>query len=212
VELYFEGDWRRSEEQYERSVAVSTRIGAVVDAATSTNNIGEILSDQGRLDEAETRFRNALRVWRGAGFAIGIALATSNLGRLHSRAGRVAEAMPLLESAVARFERIGAASFTLEAHGRIAETMMVAREPGPALARVEQTIASADTAGERGALAAWLERLAACALVQIGDTVEARKRLENQSGGQHRRRRRVRACAHPRDDRPGRGQRYLGGA
>ena len=57
IELYYEGEWARALDVYERSRALFERIGDVTSVAMAMNNIGEILSDQGRLDEAEKLFR-----------------------------------------------------------------------------------------------------------------------------------------------------------
>ena len=81
------------------------RIGDEVDAATGTHNIAEVLSDQGRLDEARTLFEESLRVWRAAEFGIGVAYATSSLGRVASRSGDFDRAAELYDAAREQFRR-----------------------------------------------------------------------------------------------------------
>lgn len=178
VETYFEGDWEAAAAVYEQSAQRATEIGAIVEYAISVNNIGEILSDQGRLDEALERFHDARRVWRGAGYAVGIALATSNIARAHVRGGDTAPAFAMLDDALGAFRGIGASAYALETQGRIVEALLVDKQSEEAVDVVERTIAAADVVGERAVLAAWLERLAGCAWFRLGESGIARTRLE----------------------------------
>ena len=59
VEAYYDGDWARPSTLYERSRALLERIGDVTNVAMTANNIGEILSDQGRLEEADRSSRRS---------------------------------------------------------------------------------------------------------------------------------------------------------
>ena len=68
-----EGRWDEAVELYDKGRQLRIRIGDEVDAATGTHNIAEVLSDQGRLEEARPLFEEALRVWRAADFGIGVA-------------------------------------------------------------------------------------------------------------------------------------------
>ncbi len=84
---YFRGRWDEAIDLYQRGHDMRITIGDTVDAAMGPMNIGEILSDQGRLDEAEAMFREVLRIWTAAGRKEFIALTTSDLGRVESRSG-----------------------------------------------------------------------------------------------------------------------------
>ena len=83
---YFRGRWDEAIDLYQQGHDMRIKIGDTVDAAMGPMNIGEILSDQGRLDEAETMFREVLRIWTAAGRKEFIALTTSDLARVESRA------------------------------------------------------------------------------------------------------------------------------
>ncbi|HJS26949.1 MAG TPA: adenylate/guanylate cyclase domain-containing protein, partial [Actinomycetota bacterium] len=61
---YWEGRWSDAVDLYERGRERAERAGDAVGAAIASVNIAEVLSDQGRLDEAETPARDALRVFR----------------------------------------------------------------------------------------------------------------------------------------------------
>ena len=50
------------------AATAKARAGDIANAATQSNNEAEILSDQGRLAEAEALLRDALRVWSAAGY------------------------------------------------------------------------------------------------------------------------------------------------
>jgi len=89
------------------------------------NNVDEVLSDQGRLEEAEVLFRSMVRVSRAARFPIGAALGTGNLGRLASRAGRFADAHELIDEAAAAFALIDAGRYVNETHARRAECLVL---------------------------------------------------------------------------------------
>ena len=73
VHAYYDGRWSETLEMYGRSRDVCSWLGDVIDAALSDANIGEVLVNQGRLDEAEPMLRDArqrapgVRVpqWRG---------------------------------------------------------------------------------------------------------------------------------------------------
>ena len=99
---------------YERSRVLREEVGDVIGAATAALNIGEILSNQGHLDEAERLFAEASRAWRRSGYEVGIAVATSYTGRLHARRGDYAMARTMLADAVERFEKMGASHFVVE--------------------------------------------------------------------------------------------------
>ena len=52
IDAYYEGDWEKAVDGMS-GAKLFERIGDVTNVAMSTNNIGEILSDQGRLEEAK---------------------------------------------------------------------------------------------------------------------------------------------------------------
>ncbi|MBA3690071.1 MAG: AAA family ATPase, partial [Actinobacteria bacterium] len=56
---YYQGKWTEALEFYEKGREARERTGDAVSAAMGTCNIGEILSDQGRLSDAEPLFRAA---------------------------------------------------------------------------------------------------------------------------------------------------------
>jgi tetratricopeptide (TPR) repeat protein len=153
-------------------------MGDAVHAAMGRLNIGEILSDQGRLDEAEGLFRDALRVWRAAGFREGEAYAVGNLGRLASRGGRHAEAMELLERARSLFKDIGEERMVVEMDARSAESLLFSGEAGAALGLATDALRRSEKMGGMATLSALLHRIRGYAVLQQGELEEARAAFE----------------------------------
>ena len=110
---------------------------------TRDNNIAEILSDQGRLDEAERLVRGSLRTHRAAEYPMGIAYSIQHLGRIMARGGRTAEARDLLIEALDLWVEIGSAASTTETEAKLAEAMLLEGNHAGALA----VLAPGDRAG-----------------------------------------------------------------
>ena len=96
---YFGGDWDAAVERYGRAQAAHQRSGDDWSAAIASGNLGELLVDQGRLDEAEPLVTDALRVWRVSGTPSDIGFGAALLGRLEARRQRLPEALALFAEA-----------------------------------------------------------------------------------------------------------------
>lgn len=169
VDAYFAGNWTEALDFWERSRVQRDRSGDVVWSATAANNVGEILSDQGRLEAACTLFEEALAIWTTVPFPIGVGLATINLGRLATRDGRLADAERLLDEARAVYERIGAADYVAETDSRQAERLLRAGDAQAAASLARDARARAVALGANPVLLAALDRLLGMALDQLGD-------------------------------------------
>jgi tetratricopeptide (TPR) repeat protein len=117
-EAYYSGDLDAAVELYRKSESVARVAGATVSAAVSANNVGEILSDQGRLDEAEAAFVAALATFRAAGSKY-VHYAVRNLGIVAHRKADTETARALLEEAREGFRSVGAMSELAETEVRI---------------------------------------------------------------------------------------------
>jgi class 3 adenylate cyclase/tetratricopeptide (TPR) repeat protein len=137
IEAYYDGEWERAVDVYERSRALFERIGDVASVAMAMNNIGEILSDQGRIEEAEELFRAVQEIVDAAGHRGLSLMSRLNLGRAAARASRFEEADELLQEALEGFREIHAASFEQEVHARIAEAAVLAGDHERALREAE---------------------------------------------------------------------------
>jgi tetratricopeptide (TPR) repeat protein len=178
IEAYYEGDWEKALDLYERGRMLFERIGDVTNAAMSTNNIGEILSDQGHVEDAIRLFVEVQRVCDAAGERTLSALACANRGRAAARAGAVEEAEELLSAAHESFRELHAASFALETEARLAEADVLRGDrPRNALARTQLVIGRAEDAAEMAALRANALRLQGAARLQLGELAEAHEDL-----------------------------------
>src|SRR5206468_922816 len=105
---YFQGRWNEAIECYLRAEEAWEKAGDRWAASFATVNRGEILSDQGRTDEAEPLFRSALRVVRSYEASSRIADVDPQYGRLAARAGRSVEAHAFFDEALAIYGHAGA--------------------------------------------------------------------------------------------------------
>jgi tetratricopeptide (TPR) repeat protein len=112
-------------------------------------NIGEILSAQGRLDEAAPLLRDAERASRAAGGTIDIAESMLETALLDARRGETERAVEQLEEARCAFADSGDEGATLLVDARIAEALLLHGELDRAceLAAGTLTQAQQDEAG-----------------------------------------------------------------
>ncbi len=170
--LYFEGRWDEAVQLYEQGREIRLRTGNEVEAAFIACNIGEVLTDQGHLEEAEARFRDALRVARAAKKPYVAATALQHLGRVAMLSGDTELAFEHLNEARAQFEAMKNADDVEEVDVLLAECQVVADHPHEALAVVDAIAAANPTR------VATLERTRGRALLALGDVDGARTALE----------------------------------
>jgi class 3 adenylate cyclase/tetratricopeptide (TPR) repeat protein len=177
IDAYYEGEWARALDVYERSRALFERIGDVTNVAMAKNNIGEILSDQGSIEAAEALFREVQEAVDATGHRGLSLMARLNLGRAAARAGRHDDAGLLLTEALDGFREIQAASFEQEAHARLAEAAVIAGDHDRALREVElaDLVGGADVPPQ---LEAVLHRVRGYAHLQLQRTDEAAAEFE----------------------------------
>jgi tetratricopeptide (TPR) repeat protein len=166
MDAYFSGRWDEARDLYDRSRDARRKTGDEVNAAHGTNNIAEILSDQGHLEDAEQQFRDALRIWRAARFRLGIAFATANLGRVAARGGRYEEAERLYDDAIAEFRAIGAEGQALETEARVAENLLLSGRVEAAERLTRQLLDRAVSTGGMATVRAMLYRILGYAVMR----------------------------------------------
>ena len=64
---YFDGRWDDAVDALSPRGNAAQRAGTPADVAFTDGNVGEILSDQGHLDDAEEHLQRARRVWSATG-------------------------------------------------------------------------------------------------------------------------------------------------
>jgi class 3 adenylate cyclase/tetratricopeptide (TPR) repeat protein len=178
IEAYYDGDWVLAIELYERSRSLHVRIGDDTHVGMTTNNIAEIFSDQGRLEEAEPLFEEVVRTCDAMGYRPLAAVARANLGRAAARAGRHADAEELLAEAAHSLREIGAGSFVLEVEMRLAELDVLRGDRADAaLTSIVSVLERSTDAAGIAPLEAAAHRVRAAALFQLGEHDQAREAL-----------------------------------
>ncbi len=168
---YFRSRWDEAVELYRRAGACSERAGKPGDVAYTDCNLGEILSDQGHLDEARAHLERARRVWTATKERQSVAFVTLLLGRVATRDRRHADAMPLLEAAMAEFRRFRIDAYAGFASALNAEAEAFAGDPSRALSIARDEL---NAAGRYGAL---LHRICGMALARLGQVDAAEREL-----------------------------------
>jgi tetratricopeptide (TPR) repeat protein len=125
---YFAGRWNDALELYGAAVAAWDQAGDTRSVSLASFNIGEILSAQGRLDEAEPLLREALRSCRAAGAITDIADSLMETALLDARRGDFAGAFAQLEEARALHEQTGNQAATVLIDARVAEALELGGE------------------------------------------------------------------------------------
>ena len=140
---YWEGRWTQAVELYERATDVSSRAGMVVDAAFGDFNVGEILIDQGHLDDGSKRVRAAEIVWRGTGDAHGAVFASALLSRAAARAGRYDVALASYAEAIESHRALRADADARAVEVESLECLLGLGRAAEALAGAEQVLSEA---------------------------------------------------------------------
>lgn len=173
IDVYYQGRWDEGADRYRRARDAAATAGDVVLTATIDNNLAEILSDQGRLDEAEALFGSALTIWRAARYRVGVAFATSNLGRLAARRGDLAAGAELLDRAYAEFTEMGATALATDTEVRRIEVAIAGGDVGAARERAERMLDDLGTGGDAEMSRITLLRLIGHACALDGDHARA---------------------------------------
>jgi tetratricopeptide (TPR) repeat protein len=188
---YFSGEWDTALAHYRNSQQAHIRSGDEWSAAIATANIGEILVDQGRLDDAEPLVVEALRVWRASGTTSDIGFGSALLGRLAARRGRHADALALLSEAATAYSAKDEHVELCDVELRCAEVWLLQANPLAArehLSRAEAELRTAlrlagHPAADADALppippAVALIRSYGCSAAQLGDRSRAVRLLD----------------------------------
>jgi tetratricopeptide (TPR) repeat protein len=180
---YFRGEWGRAVGCYREAQQLFERCGYEWAAAMAAANVGEILLDQGRLDEAEPLVAAALRVCRVSGAPTDVGFTAALLGTLYARKGRHLDATELLSEAGASYAVTGERFELVDVDLRAAEALLLTgrtvaagqRLAGAAERLLEAAAAAGVPTGTGGQLpmtplTARLLRLEGVATQQLGET------------------------------------------
>lgn len=168
---YWRGRWHEAIGLYREAGACRERAGNVAEVAQTDANVGEILSDQGRLEDAEVHLRRAHRMWSSTGHTEGAAFANMLLGRLWVRLGRGQEGIVLLKATALDMRRAGVGYYADLASALTAEAEALAGDAKRAFAMSGSLLAAGNSN------VAMLHRASAIALARTGDQDAASEEL-----------------------------------
>ena len=171
------GRWNEAVEWLDSSRALYERCGDDVGGAYAGINVGEILVNQRRFDEAEAILNQALRVVRASHFSEVVASIQIQLGRILVARGAIREAHDLLGGTLAEFKRLGKSIFALETAIVLADAWLCEGRAADTLSLIDR---ASKAAGKDGQLlrpkTAWVRGRALVALARFD---EANRELES---------------------------------
>ena len=169
VRAYFSGQWDDALVHYENARIAAERSGDAFMALIAEANTAEILSDQGRLDEAEPRIRSALRSWRAMGHESQEAFGLILLGRVKARRGHFSAALEDYAAAKDLVRRHGELAAVLEVDAVIAECLLWQGDTHGAANQAEQAIQGTHSLPGTEALLPLLLRVQGLTLARFGE-------------------------------------------
>jgi tetratricopeptide (TPR) repeat protein len=168
---YFDGRWGDAVALYQQAGECSDRAGRPADTAYIDCNLGEILSDQGRLDDAEEHLQRARRIWSGTRDGPAVAFIDLLLARLATRRGDYGRALPMLEAATEDLRRYRVDGYVGFGRALIAEAEAVAGDPFKAMESASSELRANDR------LRPLLSRVGGLAFARLGDKDAAIREL-----------------------------------
>jgi class 3 adenylate cyclase/tetratricopeptide (TPR) repeat protein len=175
---HFEGRWDEAVRLFRRGADVALSAGDIASAAMAEMNVGEILGNQGRLEEANTALRGATRTFRGLGYATLELAAVTQLGRVTAELGADDDALTLLTGAIELEDPAGGPLTGIEARGFLAEAHVLAGRPGEARAVIAAARAKAGSELDGTPAGLLLDRVEASALALMGEREGLLERID----------------------------------
>jgi tetratricopeptide (TPR) repeat protein len=169
IRAYFAGQWNEAVEQYENARVAASRAGDQWMATIASANAAEILSDQGRLEEAEPLLVEVLRTLRATGARGALSFGMGLYGRLLARAGRFPEALDQYAAARSLQKADGEQTLLIETDARIAECLAWQGMYGAALQAAGDALIAIGNAPGAFVLLPLVHRVRGLALGGLGD-------------------------------------------
>jgi class 3 adenylate cyclase/tetratricopeptide (TPR) repeat protein len=168
---YFEGRWADALDYYEMSRSGAERLGNVGVAGFAAMNIGEVLVNQRRLDEAESVLKNAIRVLRSIGLTYGANFAEMQFGRALMARGSLEKAESVLVAVRDELNDLALADRSYESALYLAECLYLKGDPAAAVVLLDE--ASRDNPDQVSIYFATEARVRASALVALSRRADA---------------------------------------
>ena len=170
IRAYYGGRWDEAVHRYDLAAEAARRAGDEWMATIVSANVAEILSDQGRLEDAAPRMRDVLRTLRATGARGALSFGQSLMGRLLARQGSFNEALVMYLSARRLQAEDGEHALLLETNARVAECLVWCGRMQEALDTADRGVASAATVDGGGALLPLLHRVRSMAFAALGES------------------------------------------
>jgi tetratricopeptide (TPR) repeat protein len=171
---YWEGRWEDALAYYERGRDESMKVGNLVNAATSSMNIAEILTDRGEHAEAEAMLQKTLPVWKSSEYRYFQGACHWMLGRVSLRAGRIDEALARFDEARRILTEVGAEDEVQDVDARVAECRLLKGDADGALALADELLGRTASASAIERLKPHLHRVRGYAMLLQSDPFGAR--------------------------------------
>jgi class 3 adenylate cyclase/tetratricopeptide (TPR) repeat protein len=169
VIAYYRNEWDEALKWYGQAAERDHELGRVLSAGLSEANIGEVLLNQGRLDDAEAVLRRAVRVLQASNSAE-TPFAQIHLARLFTARKEFDAAEGLLRTVIERCRSIGSVSLAYEATLHLADCFVRSGRPVDALTELHR---QHETPPEIAIFEAAECLVEASALVELGRSAEA---------------------------------------
>jgi tetratricopeptide (TPR) repeat protein len=141
---YFDGRWNDAVELYRRAGSAGDRAGQPLAAAYADGNVGEILSDQGHLDEAEIHLQRSRRVLSATGARGAVAFSDGLLGRLYVRRGEYERGLGALTTALEEVRKLRLDAYAEDTEALLAEAHAFGGDPFEAFQIASRTLQAND--------------------------------------------------------------------
>jgi tetratricopeptide (TPR) repeat protein len=166
------GRWDEAEQLFGRAAEFFRRIGDITNESNAVYNRADLLLRQGRFAAADPLLHEVLDTARAVDDEELVALALRERARAFAGLRRFAEADDLFDDAGRRLAALALRHELVTFQASRADAALRAGAPGTALGAADEAIARARELGESDVLA-WLHRLRAGALAELGSITEA---------------------------------------
>jgi class 3 adenylate cyclase/tetratricopeptide (TPR) repeat protein len=177
VKAYAQGNWGEAARLYESARTEFERVGDVTQAAYAAANLGEVLVVRGRYGEAESVLTDARETLRASEYANPAVFCEIQLARLAIATGDLATAVADLTRLLEEARSVGDVGLAVEAWTHLSDAIIRSGKPGRALSELAEARRLLDD--DASPLGAPISRIAANALMEQGDLVQAGEQLSN---------------------------------
>ena len=176
VEAYFDGRWNDAIDHYRASRDAFRRTGNEIQAVTAESAMGEVMVNQGRIEEAKPLLDNARRVSLASDWLDGASFVEMQLARILAAEGHDQEALELYEKAQRQFMELGETTSIAELVVYLATCHLEAGRAEQAIAALEE---AESVVGKDSAVhSAGILRVRGLALAEMGDLEQGMRALD----------------------------------